>query len=54
MLRTKEAVDHAGHSQPLVLWKASASSNMELLKASQNNNSLTAQAHMEIKDAMEV
>jgi len=53
-LKTKEAVDHAGHSQPLVLWKVSANSDMELLKASQNNNLSTVQAHTEIKDATEV
>ncbi len=49
--RTKEIVDHAGHSQPPVHWKDLARCHTDHCKTSQNNNWLIVQDHTEIKDA---
>jgi hypothetical protein len=53
-LRIKDNADHAGLSLLPEDSKVLANSLMELLRASQNNNSLTAQENTETKPATEV
>jgi len=53
LLKTKVIAVHAGHSQLMLLLKV-LSLLQEELKTCQNNNLLTVQEPMEIKDAVEV
>jgi hypothetical protein len=53
-LKTKDNVDHAGHSPPLELLKELNSLKLEDSLPSLNNNSLIAQQNLETRVAMEV
>ncbi len=53
MLKTKVSVDHAGHFQPLLLFKALVDSTMKQILTFLNKTWLTVQKIMEMKVARE-